>query len=149
MEDLKALSYSVIKGFDSSDAINDYVESSDYGSVGYPKIAVAIILKKGTGNLYEYTIRTNNTNVNSPELRGRPVQPTQPSTKVLFNTFAKTAKRSCSPPGGTTKTGKYQNYCNAQYIYNGAISIQRVVNDWIMNVTGAQAEGYRVAENGV
>jgi hypothetical protein len=34
-------------------------------------------------------------------------------------------------------------------MYNGAITIQRLVNDWIMHDTGANEKGYSVAENAV
>jgi len=144
--------YDVIQRFDSSKAIDDYVESREYGtSIDKPKIALAVIIqdKENDSKTYEYTIRTNSTNFNSPEIAARPAQPTQPSTKVLFNTFAKTAKGSCEAPGGTAITGDQDSICNAQYMYNGAIPIQRLVNDWILQNTGAEDLGYKVAENGV
>jgi hypothetical protein len=35
------------------------------------------------------------------------------------------------------------------YFYNGVITIQRVVGDFILHKTGAAAAGYGVSENGV
>jgi len=36
-----------------------------------------------------------------------------------------------------------------QYMYNGALTIQRLVDDFIIHDTGAKDKGFSVAENGV
>jgi hypothetical protein len=110
------LGLDVIKLFSSSSDIDKYVASSDYGKIGFPKISVAVILG-GSGKNYEYVIRTNSTNVNSPEFSGRPVTPTQPSTSVLFDTFAKRAQDVCDVTDDAPRLGPYEKYCNAQYMY--------------------------------
>ena len=141
--------FDVIKMFASSSEIDQYVSSSEYGKKGYPKVAVAVVLG-GSGKYFEYAIRTNSTNFNSNELSGRPTAATQPSTSILFDSFAKRAEDVCnlSNDGGPI-LGPYEKYCNAQYMYNGALSIQRLVDDWIFHQTGAEAKGAYIAESGV
>ena len=142
--------FEMIQIFDSEEqTIDEYVVDPAYGySKEVPKIALGVVLGRN-GNNYEYTIRTNSTNFNSPELAGRPVMATQPSTKRRFDNLAREAGNVCSPEGGTAKTGKHKNHCTAQYIYNGALTIQRLVDDWIIADSGAKDSGYFVAENGV
>ena len=141
--------FEMIQTFDSAEAMDAYVVNADYGySIDVPKIAMGVILNKN-GNEYQYTLRTNSTNFNSPELAARPGMATQPSTKVIFDNLAREADGVCRPEGGTSKTGTFENHCTAQYIYNGAVTIQRLVDDWIMEDSGAKDLGYFVAENGV
>jgi ABC-type multidrug transport system ATPase subunit len=134
--------------FQSSDEIDQYVQHPEYGKVGRPKVALAIILGR-SGKQYQYTLRTNSTNVNSQEIAGRPVQPTQPSTLKLFDDYAKVAKRSCELQGGVRIGAANEDNCVVQYIYNGALTIQRLVNDWIIDDSGAKAAGSFISENGV
>lgn len=149
IEKMAGEGFKMIKIFDSEDAIDEYVVDPAYGySIDVPKIALGVVLNRD-GNKYDYTIRTNSTNFNSLELGGRPGMATQPSTKVLFDNLARDANSVCTPEGGTSKTGKHENHCTAQYIYNGAITIQRLVDDWIIVDSGAKDAGYFVAENGV
>ena len=144
--------YDIVQIFTDPSAIDDYVKDPKYGVVDEehtkPKIALGVVIG-GSDKEYEYSIRTNSTNWNSGELFGRPVMSTQPSTKNEFNAFAKQARNACSLEGGTVNIGPKSNNCNAQYIYNGALTIQRLVDDFIIYDTGAAKAGYSVAENGV
>jgi len=135
----------IIKPFDDPRDIDDYVTSAKYGTPGFPKIAVAVVLG-GSGKSYEYTIRTNSTNFNSPDISRRPGMWTSPSTKQKFDSLARQASQVCELEGGTTRLGSRDSYCTSQYMYNGAISIQRLVDDWIIFHSGADI---RIAENGV
>jgi hypothetical protein len=109
--------FDVIKVFGSSSEIDQYVTNSLYGKAGNPKVAVAVLLG-GSGKTFEYAIRTNATNFNSKELSGRPTANTQPSTSILFDSFAKRAQDVCDfTDDGGPILGPYQRYCNAQYMY--------------------------------
>ena len=142
--------YDIVQIFDDSDAIDEYVKDEMYGvvnsEVSKPKIAVAVVIG-GSEKEYEYAIRTNSTGWNSGELGGRPVMMTQPSTKTEFNAFARKANEACPLEPGTVNIGGFNNNnCNVQYMYNGALTIQRLVGDFIISTSGS---GYNVAENGV
>eukprot|EP00560_Eucampia_antarctica_P008117 CAMPEP_0197826650 /NCGR_PEP_ID=MMETSP1437-20131217/3581_1 /TAXON_ID=49252 ORGANISM="Eucampia antarctica, Strain CCMP1452" /NCGR_SAMPLE_ID=MMETSP1437 /ASSEMBLY_ACC=CAM_ASM_001096 /LENGTH=1876 /DNA_ID=CAMNT_0043427175 /DNA_START=276 /DNA_END=5906 /DNA_ORIENTATION=- len=126
--------------------IKDYVKSSNYGKKDYPKIGVAVILEGGNEKQYGYEVRINSTNVNSQEYEGRPSSITTPSTKRLFDNFAISPSAPCAPQGGTARLGNRDFECTAQYIYNGALPIQRLIHDWILHDTSS---GATVAENGV
>jgi hypothetical protein len=108
--------FDVIKVFGSSSEIDKYVTSSVYGNIGYPDIAVAVLLG-GSGKSFEYAIRTNSTNFNSKELAGQPTVATQPSTSIIFDSFAKRAQLACVLSSNGPILGTYQRYCNAQYMY--------------------------------
>jgi len=108
--------FDIIKVFGSSSEIDQYVTNSQYDKPGYPKIAVAVLLG-GSDKSFEYVIRTNSTNYNSKELSGRPTAQTQPSTSILFDSFAKRAQDVCDlTDDGGPILGTYQRYCNAQYM---------------------------------
>jgi hypothetical protein len=141
--------YSFIKEFDSSDAIDQYVTRGDYGAQDVPKVALAVVFEEGSSEKdYAYTIRVNSTNVNAPESEGRPGSTTTPDTSRTLASFAR-EDNACTPQGGTADQGPYQNSCTGQYMYNGALTIQRLVGDWIMQDSGAANVGYTVAEHGV
>jgi len=140
----------MIKVFDSSNDIDKYVRDAAYGDINKdrPKIAVAVVIG-GSDKEYEYTIRTNSTNNNSVEFGGRPVQPTTPDTKNLLDSTARRADDVCALQGGTPRVGVLENQCTVQYMYNGALTIQRLVDDFIIDDTGAKDLNVNVAENGV
>jgi len=138
----------LVLNFTSNEEIENYIVHQEYGEIGKPKIALAVILG-GSNNQFQYTIRANATNFNSEELTGRPVMPTHPSTQVLLDSFAKTPTSVCTLEQGTTLLGPHDQTCHGQYMYNGAIVIQRLVNDWIIDTSGAKSTGTYVAENGV
>ena len=115
----------------------------------FPKIALAVLFQEGSSAKdYAYTIRVNSTNYNSPEAEGRPAQLTTPNTEREFASYAK-KDDVCAPVGGTAQQGPFQDSCTGQYMYNGALTIQRLVGDWVMADSGAANAGYTVAEHGV
>ena len=135
--------------FDSNDALQSYVTSESYGEWRdgqyFPKVAIAVVFGGGKDSKsYEYTIRTNSTNYNSAEQSSRPAAKTTPTTQRVFSPFQREDSSSCSTRGGP-RMGKYGGSCTGQYILNGAITIQRLVDDWILSDSGANAT---VAENG-
>jgi len=142
--------YGMIKKFSSSQEIDDYVKNDAYGDINSdrPTIAVAVILG-GSDKEYEYSIRVNSTNINSQEFGGRPGQSTTPDTKRVLVTNARRARDVCPLPGGTPPIGKRESYCTSQYMYNGALTIQRLVNDFIIADTGVRDLGIYVGESGV
>ena len=144
--------HKLIQKFASQTLLEKYVQHSEYGATeDMPKVAVALVFDstEGTADDYSYTIRVNSTGFNSPENEGRPASPTTPSTAKLFESFAKTPQEACPLQGGTPSPGYYGYSCVGQYLYNGALPIQRLVNDYILDATGAAARGAYVAENGV
>jgi ATP-binding cassette subfamily A (ABC1) protein 1 len=142
--------YDMVKVFNSSQEIDEYVRDVQYGdtNVDKPKIAVAVILG-GSGKEYEYTIRTNSTNYNSPEFTGRLGMPTNPNTRNALDSTARRAKDVCTLEGGTPEIGQRETRCTVQYMYNGALTIQRLVDDYIIDDTGVKDLNIYVAENGV
>jgi len=144
--------HKLIQKFPSQSVLEQYVRHPDYGvTEDMPKVAVAVVFDstEGTANDYSYSIRVNSTGYNSPENEGRPASPTTPSTAKLFESFAKTPEEACPLQGGAPSPGYYGYTCVGQYLYNGALSIQRLVNDYILDATGAADSGAYVAENGV
>jgi hypothetical protein len=142
--------FDFIQMFESDEALKNYVTSSDYSGKDAPKLALGIVFD-GTDDSfnYSYRIRVNSTNFNSPEEEGRPSTSTTPPTDRLFGSFARTDVDSCQLEDGTPWIGNNPNSCTFQYIYNGALTIQRLVGDWVMDATGAKSLGYFVAEHGV
>ena len=141
--------YPFIKEFGSNDAIDQYVTSRDYGTQDVPKLALAVLFEEGSSvKDYAYTIRVNSTNYNAPESEARPAATTTPDTSRTLASFAR-EDNACTPPGGTPNQGPFQNSCTGQYMYNGALTIQRLVGDWILQESGAADVGYNVAEHGV
>jgi hypothetical protein len=68
----------------------------------------------------------------------------------MFETYIKEDDESCIDIiGGGPYVGPYGTSCTGRYMYNGAITIQRLVNDFIMVDSGAKDSGYYVAEHGV
>jgi hypothetical protein len=142
--------FDFIQMFESDAALQNYVTSSDYNAQDAPKLALGIVFD-GTDDSfnYSYRIRVNSTNFNSPEEEGRPSTSTTPPTDRLFGSFARTDDFSCQLDDGTPIVGDNPYSCTFQYIYNGALTIQRLVGDWVMDATGAKTLGYFVAEHGV
>jgi hypothetical protein len=153
LENKTALPYDFdfVHVFDSDAEIEDYVTHVDYKypTDENPKIALAVVFD-GTddGYNYAYKIRINSTNHNSPEDPGHPGLPTTPPTDKEFEHYSK-EDNSCALPEGAPDTGPYQDSCTAQYIYNGAISTQRLIHDFLFETTGSKDAGYYVSEHGV
>jgi hypothetical protein len=131
--------------------VDNYVKRSDYGTALVPKIGMSIVFDGNSSTAYKYWLRQNSTNLNSPERarESRPVSPSTPSTDRLFNSYAKTDMETCSREPGDPYLGLLQNSCTGQYLYNGVITTQRLIDDFILEDTGAASAGYRVSEAGV
>jgi ATP-binding cassette subfamily A (ABC1) protein 3 len=140
--------FDFLQMFDSDEELEDYVKSSAYHN---PKLALGVVFDGTDASIdFHYKIRVNSTGFNSPEDEGRPATVTTPPTDKLFENFAREDKQSCPEQiGGTPDTGPYTSSCTGRYTYNGALVIQRLVNDFIMVESGARDKGYFVAEHGV
>ena len=147
-QDSLPFNFSFIQMFNSSEDMDLYVKSDDYGTSENPKIGAAIVINSGKPS-YSYTIRVNSTNFNLPHREARPAALTTPPTTRHFDTFAKTPGVVCMADPGSPQLGDNGDTCTGKYVYNGAITLQRLVDDWIINDTGAEALGNKVAENGV
>jgi hypothetical protein len=145
----KPFEYAFVRVFESNQEIENYVKSSDYGTANYPKIGLAVIFSEGSSEKdYMYSIRVNSTNFNAPEQDGRPGMSTTPPPTKKFSNLAN-VDDVCTPWPGTAEQGPNQDSCTHQYIYNGALVIQRLLGDWIIDDSGASEKGYNVAEHGV
>ena len=141
--------FSVVKIFDSADEIDTYVQSLDYGRIEFPKIAMAVIFENNDPQAYNYTLRQNSTNFNAPEDEGRPTARTTPATGQLLNSFAHDDFSTCTDQNGSPIQGPYGFSCSGQYLYNGVLTIQRLVNDFIIDDSGAAEMGFTISEAGV
>ena len=143
--------FNFVEIFDTEASLESYIKSSNYGTAQHAKIGGAIVIHSGFPS-YHYSIRVNSTNFNKPEEARRPASSTTPSTTRILETYAKTPDDVCTPEMVTSYLGKWNNYCTGQYIYNGAITLQRLIDDWIIFDSGAEGvneTGNKVAENGV
>jgi hypothetical protein len=141
--------FSFIQVFNSSTAIDNYVKSIDYGRSTMPKIGMGIVFENNDMQSYNYSLRQNSTNFNAPEDEGRPTAQTTPSTKTLFNSFVNNDFQSCIPINGAPIQGLFGSSCSGQYLYNGVLTIQRLVNDYIIDISGAKDAGYTIGEAGI
>lgn len=137
-----------VQVMDSEEAVVDYVRGSEYGDGDHPKIAMAVVFEGNSMDKFVYRLRQNGTNFNNPAEGARPGARTTPPTNQDLNTYAKD-DRSCPEDenGGIPSQGIYQDSCTGAYLYNGVLTFQRLVGDYILHVTGAE-EQYPVARNG-
>ncbi|KAL7554951.1 hypothetical protein ACHAWF_018531 [Thalassiosira exigua] len=139
-----------VQVFDSNDELQSYITSEAYGAEVdgryFPKVAVGVVFGGGDdpGKSYEYVLRTNSTNYNSQEQSGAPVARTTPNTARVFDHYNREDGTSCSTPGGPDM-GKHSGSCTGQYLLNGAVTVQRLVDDWILSDSGVNAT---VAQSG-
>lgn len=138
--------FELIQPFDSSEAMDNYIANRQYGETGYPKIAMGIVFDGDSIDNWHYHLRQNSTNFNSPEYEGRPATRTTPDTSRTVDSFAPDDESVCVPEGGTPTLGRLESSCTGQYMYNGVLTFQRLVNDFILDQTNGTAAGYRVAE---
>lgn len=135
----------------SNAEVETYVKAEEYGG-DIPKLGMAVVFdgqSDPTVN-YNYAIRQNSTGFNSPEDEGRPSTLTTPPTDKLFETYARTDDESCPIiVGGTPPLGPYGTSCTGRYAYNGILTIQRLVHDFIIADSGAAEAGYSVSDGGV
>jgi hypothetical protein len=144
--------FDFVQMFDSGTDVEKYVTSPEYKSDPLsPKLALAIVFDGTDASInYNYKIRVNSTGFNSPEDESRPATTTTPPTNKIFESFAKDDAETCPDEvGGTPEIGPYGTSCTGQYMYNGVLTTQRLVNDFIMVETGAKDKGYFVADHGV
>ena len=143
--------FDFIQMFESNDQVEDYVTSTEYGG-DIPKLALAIIFDGKTDPIinYNYAIRVNSTGFNSPENEARPVAMTSPPTNKVFETYARADDESCPDTvGGAPELGPYSSSCTGRYAYNGLLTVQRLIHDFIIDDSGAASNGYSVSESGV
>lgn len=142
--------YPMVQSFTDEKAIEDYVTASDYGSKGKPKVAFSVIFPDGTSDKdYAYTLRMNSTNFNIATNEGRPATRTTPATYREFDDLAVQDNVCATLNGAAEQLFGFDFSCTYQYIFNGAVAIQRLVDDWIIDDTGSASLGYNVAEHGV
>jgi hypothetical protein len=143
------MNFSLLQVFQSSKAMDDYIQRSAYGTFAAPKIAMGIVWDGDNTTNYAYHLRPNSTNFNSPDLAEHYSARTTPDTGQLVDSFAKDDESVCPPIFGATPQGPFQDSCTGQYLYNGVLTFQRLVNDFILFDSGAAALGYKVSEAGV
>lgn len=148
----------LVKLFSSSLEMDDYVKDSRYGEVDQPKIAMGVVWEDDDPQMvsneefalqYKYRLRLNSTNMNSREAEWRPAVRTSPDTTKLFDSYAKNDFDTCVPEDGTGDQGPFQESCTGWYLYNGVLTFGRLVDDFILQESGATAAGYGVSEAGV
>jgi ABC-type multidrug transport system ATPase subunit len=145
------------KDDDSSQAIDEYVSSPDYGTTPEtPKISMAIVFDGNDANTFLYALRPNSTNYNIPEEESaiNAVVRTLPDTHLLVDSHAASDFETCvatkiSDSIRERDLGVLGSSCTGQYMYNGVLAAQRLVHDYVLAVTGAADAGYGVAEAGV
>jgi len=109
--------FELIQKFDDPQAMDNYIARADYGEIDTPKIAMGIVFDGGTNDAWNYWLRQNSTNFNSPEEEARPATLTTPDTSLWTDSFARNDNDVCVPEGGTPNQGKYDSSCTGQYMY--------------------------------
>lgn len=141
--------FELVQIFDSPLAMDQYVKAGEYGKSGVPKIAMGVVFEGNDPDNYLYQIRQNSTNFNNPTAEGRPAVATTPDTTTKFASFAKNDDEPCVPLDGAAEQGEREYSCTGQYAYNGVLTFQRLVGDFILDQTGAADLGYRISKSGV
>jgi ABC-2 family transporter protein len=141
--------FDIVNTFSDSKSMDDYVKSESYGDPGTPKLAMGIVWTGNETRNYIYSLRQNSTNFNAPEAEWKPTSFTTPNTNRLLASYAKDDNDVCVPMGGTPKQGWLEKSCTGQYVYNGLLTFQRLVGDFILADSGAKSQGYFVSESGV
>lgn len=142
--------YDFVQVMPSVDYLETYVKDGNYGEEGNPKVSMAIVFTGNDANRFIYSLRPNATNFNNLAEEARPGARTTPPTDQYFQSFAKTDDECPEDEnGGVPELGIYQSSCTGQYMYNGVLTFQRLLGDFILslNVTGAE-ELYPVSRSG-
>lgn len=144
----KKFDHDFVQIFDSEETLLDYVKGSNYGDKDHPKVAMAIVFTGNDEDKFVYRLRQNSTIFNNPAEEARPAARTTPPTDRYFDSYAKN-DQNCPEDenGGVPFLGPYQVSCTGQYMYNGVLTFQRLVGDYILHVTGTE-EAYPVARSG-
>ncbi len=128
--------------------IEAYIKQGQYGDRDNPKIAMGVIFNGGSPTNYDYVLRLNSTNY-YPGEDAQPAASTTPDPSRLFSDFARDDKACAASGQNSPDLGRYTASCTHQYVYNGALVVQRLVNDFVLENSGAKAKGSYVAEHGV
>lgn len=141
--------YPFVQLFKSAADMEGYVKWGGYGNIENPKIAMGVVFNGNAANDYDYVLRLNSTNDYPGEV-AQPGASTTPDPSRLFSSFTHD-DTACKPTGGKAfpNLGPNPTSCTHQYVYNGALVVQRLVNDFILADSGAKARGNFVAEHGV
>jgi len=137
--------FNFVQTFSSEKAMEDYVSAADYGTSGKPKVIMGIVWQGDASNDYQYSLRQNQTGYNIPSEGARPGTVTTPPTNQVFDHYAPNDK-SCPVVSGAPFLGPRQQSCTGQYLYNGIITMQKLVGDFILADSGANTQ---VADNGI
>jgi hypothetical protein len=144
----RPFSFPFVKMFDSSKDLDSYVESKNYEDFSNPKIAFAVVWDGNDVANYQYSLRQNSTMYNVPNEESRPAALTTPPTTQKFDSYARNDE-SCPIFNNAPSLGRRGLSCTGQYLYNGLIPIHQLVNDFILEDSGAAAKNAFVARNGV
>lgn len=147
--DVMPFNFKFVKDFDSIQAMDEYVKKESYGDSEHPKISLAVVWEGNDAMNYNYLLRPNSTNFNTPEeeLNAQPAVHTTPDTDRFFASYAKNDEEACETVNAPDQ-GTLSESCTGLYLYNGVLTLQRLVGDFILNKTGAVEVGYSVAESG-
>jgi len=127
----------LIQFHSSPEAMDEYVTAPTYGTSDSPKIIMGIVFEGNDPSAYHYTLRPNATNFNAPEEANRPATWTMADTSKMFDDFARNDFEVCVSIDGTPRLGPdpFQRSCTIKYAYNGVLTMQRLVHDFILNQT--------------
>jgi hypothetical protein len=138
--DVFPFDHTLFHTFNHSDDMSTYVTSNQYGQYPlYPKLAMGIVFHGNDPDLYDYTLRQNSTNFNMPEEQARSGAATTPSTERMTYDYGKDDTSICPIKGESAPfLGPMMESCTGQYMYNGILTFQRLVHDFILDQTGVR-----------
>jgi hypothetical protein len=142
--DVMPFDFDFVQTFPSEAAMESYVTSADYGRPGKPKMTMGVVWQGGATNTYKYKLRQNSTGFTVPA-SGRPGALTTPDTSRVFDHFAPN-DNSCPIFDGAAFLGPRQSSCTGQYLYNGIITVQKLIGDFILEDSGVETQ---VADHGI
>jgi len=88
--------FSLVQMFKSDQDVESYVTAFDYRNPDVPKLALAVVFDGTDASInYNYRIRVNSTNFNSPEDESRPATTTTPPTDRTLESLAKEDVGTC------------------------------------------------------
>lgn len=151
--------FPMVQLFKSEADMETYVSDPNYGlNIDYPRMSLGVVWESIETSEeipaefnYKYTLRHNQTNYNIPREARAVGATTTPDTQVLFDNFANTDDECPFEDGAAPNLGLRQYSCTGQYLYNGVLTLQKTIGDFILDHSGATTANpnFRVAENGV